>query len=70
MGKKVNKWIKKGRKNCRKGLHWYILSYPDGLVCPICGHKKEEGYMMPEYNCYIVISPEIIPGRVKNEPIH
>ena len=58
MSKKVNKWLKKGQKNCRKGDHWYVLDYPDHLTCPVCGDIKPSE-SVPEYNTYIVMSPKI-----------
>ena len=58
MSKEVDKWLKEGRKNCKKGEHWYILHYPDYLLCPVCGDKKEVDDMMPEYNGYIVCTPK------------
>ncbi len=54
--KKVEKWLKKGRKNCAKGYHWYIMDYGTYLLCPMCGQRKEKGNVneMTEYNCYLV----------------
>ena len=55
MSKKVNKWLKKGLKNCKRGEHWYILQFPDCLYCPICGHEaKVNDSGLPEYNTLLV----------------
>ncbi len=56
MSRQVDKWIKKGRKHCEKGNHWFVIHYSDYLLCPICGAKKE-AESMPEYNGYIVCEP-------------
>ncbi len=58
--KKINKWIEKGRKNCKEGSHWLILHYADYQLCPLCGHKeKYDKGVLPEYNGFIVCSPKL-----------
>ncbi len=54
MSKRVDKWLKKGRKNCKKGEHWYILQFPNCLYCPVCGHREKDDGTMPEYNTLLV----------------
>ncbi|KKN77594.1 hypothetical protein LCGC14_0358690 [marine sediment metagenome] len=57
---KVEKWIAKGKKNCNRGLHWWILDYGDVYLCPVCGKtisEKEltlDGGVLPPFNAYLV----------------
>ena len=62
MSKQVDKWLEKGRKNCAKGDHWFIMSFPEYQMCPICGSKRkydDEKVPLLEYNAYIVVFPMI-----------
>jgi len=55
MSQQVDKWLIKGRKNCAKGKHWFIMNFGDYLLCPVCGEKKEvKDIFVTEYNAYLV----------------
>jgi hypothetical protein len=58
MSRQVDRWLKKGRKNCAKGNHWYIMDYGKFCLCPICGKQDQDrkpGHW-DEYNVYLVNS--------------
>ncbi len=61
--KKVDKWLERGRKNCREGNHWLILDYGDCLICPVCNHKESSGMGMSEYNCFLVTAQELVKAQ-------
>ena len=59
--KAVDRWLKKGRKNCKKGNHWFIMDFGDHLLCPVCGKEirsDRENWRMTEYNAYLVNTPQ------------
>ena len=57
---RVDKWLKKGKENCAKGNHWFVLDYGTYMVCPVCKEikPKPDGYMM-EHNGYVVCEPSM-----------
>ena len=64
--KKVQKWLVKGKKNCKRGDHWWMLCYGDYFVCPVCGKRISEreltlnGGVLPPFNAYLVRDPEVV----------
>ncbi len=62
---KIEKWLAKGKENCKRGLHWWILDYGDEYLCPVCGETISaekltlNGGVLPPFNVYLVRSVKL-----------
>ena len=71
MSRQVNKWLVKGRKNCKKGNHWWIMDFGDYCLCPVCGIEiktKEltlDGTILLPFNAYLVNEMSLVHSEGK-----